>query len=153
MGVNDLMDLKGSFWGKKSGDRMMDKKEYDDKLKSDKRWCHLGRKGQSGLMLGLMSLILAVILFIMMMPILSTVTDIPRGCSYLNCVGYIDNGATTASCSADNQTYDPGLETKSLSCTAMDIFLPGLIISVLFGIISKLLSGKFGEEQQMYGGY
>ncbi|KKL98698.1 hypothetical protein LCGC14_1821830 [marine sediment metagenome] len=110
----------------------------------------MGKKGQTGgqMISGLLLLVIAVIIFISMVPAMSTVLDESRGCQSFNCPGYIDSDATTATCSATNKTYTASRETKSLACTTTDIWLPILLLAALGGFVALLLSGKLGRPEQ-----
>lgn len=117
------------------------------------------KKGQM-LVVGIMIMIMAIVLFIALIPAIKSVMDDARGCDYLNCKGYIDRDATAdpALCDSTNQSYDSGVEEDKLSCTILDLGIPYLILGVLVALIAKLLSGRLVEPVQEapqygYGGY
>jgi len=111
-------------------------------------------KGQM-MIVGILILVITVIIFVAMLPAMQSVTDIARGCSYFNCAGYVDpNSAVGDSCISTNQTYTSSLEEKSLSCTAIDIMIPILILIVIAGLAAALIKGKLATESQpTYPGY
>ena len=111
-----------------------------------------GRKGQM-MMIGMMVLIMAVLIFISCLPAVQTVMDETRGCSHLNCDGYIDPDASGAGCSSTNQSYNPTLSDNSVSCTILDLFVPFLIMGVLIGIITKLLHNQLVDRPEPQYGY
>lgn len=68
----------------------------------------------------------------------------------LNCEGYTDWDATATS----NKSYNASVgEKSSLACTAIDLYLPYIIIVVLIGSVTRLLYGGAQQQQQQYGGY
>ena len=108
-------------------------------------------------MVGIMVLVMAIVLFIGLIPTIKTLINTSRGCSYLNCAGFVDSGASGASCTSLNQTYTSSLEEDSLSCTIIGLGIPYLILGVLVAGISLLLANKLGANPQpepmQYGGY
>lgn len=115
------------------------------------------RHGQE-FMIGILVMVMALIIFIATIPAIKDITNDARGCSYLNCAGFIDSdaAAATTSCAATNQTYTSGLETDSLACTIIDLQIPYLILGVLVVAISLLMRGKLVrmlEPEPAYGGY
>ena len=116
----------------------------------------MNKKGQL-MIIGLLVLVMAIIIFVATLPAVSDLIQNARGCSYLNCAGYKDNGATGASCTSTNQTYDVNLEEDTLACTIIDLTIPFLILGVLVGLIAKLIHGKLvepeGSPDMGYGGY
>lgn len=119
----------------------------------------MNRKGQE-LMVGMMILIMAIIIFIATLPALSNVFNDARQCNNLNCGGFVDVDATSASggnCTSTNRSYNPNLEEDTLACTILDLGIPYLILGVLVAIIAKLLHGKLVDKPEpeygMYPGY
>ena len=113
------------------------------------------KRGQM-VIIGIFILIMAVIVFIATVPAMQEILDVPRGCSYMNCAGYIDKDSTTAGCSATNQSYISAWSssTNTLGCTILDLALPLLILAVILGLITKLIHGKLTEEPRSeYSGY
>lgn len=111
------------------------------------------KRGQM-FMVGILILVMSILIFISVTPAISNVMDDTRGCSNLNCAGYVDQSAIGDGCSVQNQSYLPSGNDNSLSCTIMDLTLPLLILGVLIGLITALLSGRLAETPQpQYGGY
>jgi len=99
-------------------------------------------------------MVMSVTLFIAVIPMLSGVFDIARGCSYLNCGGYIDSTATGgASCIATNQTYSASLNTENLTCTVLDLGIPFLVLGVIFCAVMMIMANKnpMEQDQSYYG--
>ena len=114
----------------------------------------MNNKGQM-LVVGIMVMVMAMIIFIAILPAIKDVMDDARGCDYLNCAGYVDKDATTAggSCPTTNQTYDSTYESSSLACTILDLGIPYLILGVLVALIAKLIHGKLVEQAPPEYGY
>lgn len=111
------------------------------------------KKGQA-FMIGIMVAIMALLIFVSTLPAVKETINGVRGCSYLNCQGYIDQHAAGAGCSSGNQSYMSTLEEDSLACTVLDLTIPFLILGVLVSIIYKVMRGESVEQQpQGYGGY
>lgn len=112
-----------------------------------------GKRGQM-ILIGILVLVMSVIIFIAMIPALSSMFNESRKCTNLNCGGYVDRQATAATCGANNGTYDPSLDEDTLSCTIIDLGIPLLVLGVLVGLITLLLRGgltKAEEPQPQYG--
>ena len=114
----------------------------------------MNNRGQE-MMLGIMVLVMAVILFIAMIPALSNIFDNSRQCDYLNCQGYVDIDATAgAPCTATNRSYNSLGNDNDLSCTIIDLGIPYLILAVLIALVTKLIHGKMIEAPEpSYGAY
>lgn len=114
------------------------------------------KKGQMGMGL-MMGLIVAVMVFIMLSAFLPTIIQMlgmNKGNSAANCPGYVDQYATTALGGGNNNSYNSALDSDTITCSILD-FTPGmLVISLVFAIISGILTGKLamsGPEQPQYG--
>lgn len=110
------------------------------------------KRGQM-MLVGILILVMALLVFIATLPAVSNVMDDARGCSNLNCAGYVDQSASGTGCSATNQSYLPGGNDNSLSCTITDLIVPFIILGVLIGLITALLHGKLVEQPQPSYGY
>ena len=111
-----------------------------------------GKRAQA-MMLGIMVAIMALLIFIATLPATKSLINNARGCSWLNCNGYIDASATGAACASTNQTYTSALEEDTLSCSILDLAIPFLILGVLIAIIYKVTRGQSEQQPQMYAGY
>ncbi len=112
------------------------------------------KRGQL-MMIGIMVLIMALLIFIATLPAISNVMDDARGCSNLNCAGFVDQSALGDGCTAGNQSYLPQGNDNALSCTILDLAIPFIILGVLIGLITALLHGRLAQEAAppQYGGY
>lgn len=112
------------------------------------------------ILIGILILIMAVLVFVSTLPATKEIINSARGCSYLNCAGYIDLSTDVSgdACTSTNQTHLNAMEEDTLSCTIIDLTIPLLILGVIIGLISLLLSGGLAEPVQQpmmpqYGGY
>jgi len=97
---------------------------------------------RGNLLVNILIMVMSVTLFIAVIPMLSGVFNIARGCSYLNCAGYIDSSATGAGCSGTNQTYMASYNTESLTCTVLDLGIPFLVLGVIFCAVMMIMYNK-----------
>jgi len=109
------------------------------------------KKGQAmgmGLMVGMIT---AVMVFVMMSAFLPTIIQmigLGKGNDAANCPGYIDTDSTTALGGANNKSYNSGLETDSITCSILD-FTPGMfVLTIIFAIISGIISGRMAMSPQ-----
>ena len=106
----------------------------------------MNNKGQA-YVIGVLVLILAIILFIAVVPAMQGLFDETRGCSSFNCAGYVDrDAAATATCGSTNQSYNLNYDESTLGCTMVDLSLPLLILIVVIGLASAFMRGRLGEE-------
>lgn len=105
------------------------------------------KKGQAFL-IGIMIAIMALLIFVSTLPAVKETINNVRGCSYLNCGGYIDPGATGTGCTSTNQSYLSTYEEDTLACTILDLAIPFLILGILVAIIFKVMRGENLEPQQ-----
>ena len=106
----------------------------------------MNNKGQQILM-GIMILIMAVLIFVAVLPALKSVINTSRGCDYFNCAGYIDADASGTGCSASNQTYVASLEQDDLACVVIDLTIPYIILGVLAASVGGLIGGKLFRSE------
>lgn len=126
----------------------MKKKKKKCKAK-DKIWSMPNKRGQM-FMIGIMMVIMAILIFIATLPATKELINNARGCSNLNCAGYIDPKASGATCSSTNQTYSSALEEDTLACTVLDLAIPFLILGVLSAAVFKIVRGEGVEQPQQY---
>lgn len=107
------------------------------------------KKGQMGM--GLMTgLIVAVMVFVMLSAFLPTIIQmlgVNKGNDAANCPGYIDQHATTALGGTNNKTYNPALDSDTITCSIIN-FTPGmLVLSIVFAIISGIITGSLSMSR------
>ena len=115
----------------------------------------MNKQGQQ-LMMGMLILIAVVIIFVATLPAMAEIATDARGCSSLNCNGYVDIDATDgATCGSGNETYVSTMDSNTLGCTMLDLLIPFLILGVVIGLITKLLHGQLTEAppQPVYPQY
>lgn len=111
------------------------------------------KKGQAFL-IGIIVAIMALLIFVSTLPAVKQTINTARGCSYLNCGGYIDASPVGDTCGPQNQTYTSSLESDQLSCTILDLAIPFLILGILVAIITKVMRGEsMDPTPQQYGQY
>ena len=110
----------------------------------------MNNKGQFSFMTGLIVMVVALLMFNALFPVIMSSFGMSKGSDGANCKGYIDPDATAL----NNNSYDSTKNTDTLSCQIFG-FGPGMIaISVIFGIIGGVISGKLGQrEQESYQNY
>jgi hypothetical protein len=136
----------------------MKKKRKSKKRTSSKKvdWMPMPKKNKKGQMflIGIMIAIMALLIFVSTLPAVKETINTVRGCSYMNCAGYVDTHANGAGCSGSNQTYYPSYETDTLGCTILDLAIPFLILGLLIAIIYKIMRGEsLDQPQPAYPGY
>jgi len=119
------------------------------KKAKDKIWSMPNKRGQM-FMIGIMMVIMAILIFIATLPATKELINNARGCSNLNCAGYIDSTATGSGCSGTNQSYMSTLEEDTLACTVLDLAIPFLILGVLSAAVFKIVRGEGVEQPQQY---
>ena len=109
------------------------------------------KRGQM-MMVGVLVLVMSILVFISTLPAIQGVVDETRGCSSLNCAGYVDTDASGDGCAANNQSYLPSGNSNALSCTIIDLMIPFLILGILIAVITMLMSGRLMDQPQpQYG--
>ena len=113
----------------------------------------INKKGQMGMGL-ITGLFTAVFVFVMLsafLPVIVQMLGHSKGNDSANCVGYVDQYATTALGSGNNNSYNSALSTDTITCSIVN-FTPGmLVLSIVFAIISGIITGKLAlgsQEQQ-----
>jgi len=109
----------------------------------------MNNKGQAVLW-GIIILVIAVILFVALVPTMAELIQDSKGCDSFNCVDYYDTDATTGSsaCTSGNQTYVSTMDTNTFGCSMIDLSIPLLVIIVVSGLAIKLIKGGLTEEPQ-----
>ena len=105
------------------------------------------KRGQSRVLFSIIITVIAVIIFVALIPSIKNPMDIARGCNYLNCGGYIDPDASGSGCTSQNRSYNVDIQEDQLTCVVWDIFLPIFILIVLSGLVFKATSGGVESQQ------
>jgi len=132
---------------KKDKDLLKKGKKLKDKVQKPKLR-PLGKKGQA-FMIDLMILVMAIVIFIALIPALSTIFNQARERDSLNCPNYVYNGNSSSS-----RSYNSSYESDTLACTILDLGIPYLILGVLMVAITLLIRQKLSSPPEpTYGGY
>jgi hypothetical protein len=99
------------------------------------------------LMVNLMFFVMAMILFIGLIPLMNEMLNLAQQSDYLNCPGYLYLGSNTSTLS-----YNSSLPSNALACFSIRLYLPYIILVVLVAGIAKLLSDKSQNVAPGFGG-
>lgn len=94
----------------------------------------MNKSGQL-IMIRLLMFFMLIATVVALIPAMRDVLDIAQGSDALNCQGFIDRDATANK----NLTYNASLESESLACLAIDLYIPYLLLVVLIGGITYIL--------------
>lgn len=104
----------------------------------------INKKGQFGLIVGLLMAFLVVSMLVALLPAFrDTITSATSYATGLNCKGASDYNAAVAA----NLTG-----TSTTACMALTLFIPFLVLAVLIGLISKMLYDRGGAPAPAYYG-
>jgi len=107
-----------------------------------KKW---DRKGN--IMLGLIIFIMALGVMVAFISPINSFLDLAQQSDGLNCKGFIFDGSSTHTLSF-NDTKHGGASGDPISCLALKLYLPYLLLIFLIGGMSAVLGGK---AEQMFG--
>jgi len=93
------------------------------------------KRGQM-IMINLLFLFMAIATVVALIPALSTILQMAQQSDGLNCPGYYYQGDNTSSLS-----YNNSLQSSTLACLAINLYLPYIVLAVLIGGVSRLLMG------------
>lgn len=96
----------------------------------------MNEKGQV-IILNLLFLAMVVIVLIALIPTFVDLLNNAQRSDYLNCKGYIYNGNVS-----DPLSYNSSLKTNTMSCMAIDLYLPYILLAVLIAAVSKVIIGR-----------
>jgi len=88
------------------------------------------------IMINLLFLLMTIAVLVAIIPALSDILGVAQQSDGLNCNGYIHNGDVNNSLS-----YDVNVQTNTLACLAINMYLPYIVLAVLIMSISRLLVG------------
>ena len=95
----------------------------------------MNNRGQM-IMINLLFLFMAIATVVALIPALSTILQMAQQSDGLNCPGYSYQGNPNHSLS-----YNASLQSSTLACLAINLYLPYIVLAVLIGGVSKLLLG------------
>ena len=100
-------------------------------------------KGGQVMMINLLMLVMTIAVLIVLAPAINDFLNIAKQSDSLNCAGYIHEGNT-----ADVLSYNSSLNTETLGCLGLSLYLPYIIIAVLvMGVGSLGVSRVMGGSQ------
>ena len=79
-------------------------------------------------------LFMAIAVLVALIPALSAMLQIAQQSDGLNCPGYSYQGDATHTLS-----YNSSLQSSTLACLAINLYLPYIVLAVLIGGVSRLL--------------
>ena len=88
------------------------------------------------IMINLLFLLMTIAVLVALIPALSDMLSISQQSDGLNCLGYVHNGDT-----GNVLSYNASMETNSLACLAINMYLPYIVLAVLIMAVSGLLAG------------
>ena len=97
------------------------------------------KRGQM-IMVQLLIFFMAISVMVAMIPAIREMLDIAQQSDGLNCPGYYYNGD-----SGNILSYNASLTKNTLACLAIKLYLPYIILVVLIGGVTKLISGRVSE--------
>jgi hypothetical protein len=100
---------------------------------------------RGGFLIGMLMFVIAIMLLVTMIPIFNVMFNTAKQNDHLNCAGYID----TVGVGAGNMSYNSSFATDTISCTAVSIGIPFLVLAVIVGGIAAILAGRGGDASDM----
>jgi len=88
------------------------------------------------IMINLLFLLMTIAVLVAIIPALSDMLSISQQSDGLNCNGYVYGGD-----SGHVLSYNSSLQTNSLACLAINMYLPYIVLAVLIMAVSGLLAG------------
>ena len=99
------------------------------------------KKGQM-VMINLLFLVMTVAILVALAPALNSMMNIMKQSDSLNCAGYIHNGD-----SGNVLSYNSSLNTDTIACLSLTIYLPYIILAVLIMGVGSLGTNRlFGGQ-------
>ena len=107
-------------------------------------------KGGQMIIINLLFLFMTITIMIAFIPALKSILDIAKQSDNLNCPGFdYDKSGSVGTNALD---YNSSLETDTVACLAINLYLPYIILIILIGGVSKLMySRSFGDQGQAQG--
>ncbi len=106
-------------------------------------------KGGQMIMINLLFLFMTITIMIAFIPALKSILDIAKQSDNLNCPGFdFDKSGTVGSNALD---YNSSLNTDTVACLAINLYLPYIILIILIGGVAKLLYSQTPGQQPVGG--
>ena len=94
-------------------------------------------KGGQMIMINLLFLFMAIAVVVSLIPALSTILNMAQQSDGLNCPGYVYGGSASHPLS-----YNSTIESNTLACLSIDLYLPYILLAVLISGTTRVLSGS-----------
>jgi len=89
------------------------------------------------IMINLLFLLMTIAVLVAMIPALNGILNIAQQSDGLNCPGYKYSGNAS-----DALSYNSSLASSTLSCLAIQLYLPYIVLAVLIGGVSRLIASR-----------
>ena len=106
---------------------------------------------RGNIMLSLLFFIMALGVMVAFISPINSFLDLAQQSDSLNCYGYIYNGDSGHELSF-NGTLNNNASGSPLSCLALKLYLPYILLVFLIGGLSSVLGGRAGETFGLGGG-
>ena len=90
-------------------------------------------KGGQVMMINLLMLVMTIAVLVVLAPAVNDFLNISKQSDNLNCAGYVHEGDSTATLS-----YNSSLNTDTLTCLGLSLYLPYIVIAVLMMGVGSL---------------
>lgn len=99
------------------------------------------KKGQM-IMVNLLLFVMMLAVLVAMIPAMKSLLEIAQQSDSLNCAGYFVNGNPN-----NTLSYNATLQTNTLACISIRLYLPYIVMVVLIGGVTKLLANRASGDQ------
>lgn len=108
-------------------------------LKKDKQR-EMNKHGQV-MIINLLFLLMTVAVMVALIPQFNILLNMAQQSDALNCKGYFYNGNANHSLS-----YNDTLQSNTLACLSIDLYLPYIVIAVLIAGVSRVILGRITTD-------
>lgn len=106
------------------------------KINADKK----NNKGQV-MIINLLFLLMTIAVLVALIPELTMLLNMAQQSDYLNCAGYRYQGDPNS-----RYSYNDSLESNTLACISIDLYLPYIVMAVLIAGVSRVILGRITTE-------
>ena len=108
------------------------------KISAEKK--SMNNKGQV-MIINLLFLLMTIAVMVALIPELTMLLNMAQQSDYLNCNGYSYNGDPNS-----RYSYNSSLESNTLACISVDLYLPYIVMAVLIAGVSRVILGRITTE-------
>jgi hypothetical protein len=105
-------------------------------------------KEAQAMMINLLILGMTIMVLVAFAPAINSTLSVAQQSDGLNCDGYVHNGNENHSLS-----YNSSLNTNTMACLSIRMYLPYIFLAVLIGGAQKLFTNRVFTPDQGAGGY